>query len=47
MSKEYIDLHKSNYLFFKDLKLKEIVILKLVKECMKKIDRKEAVLKIT
>ena len=47
MSKQYLDFHKSNYLFFKDLKLKEIVSLKLVKECMKKVTRKQAILKIT
>lgn len=47
MSKEYLDEYKSNYLFFKDLKLKEAVTLKLVKECLKKVTRKEAVVKIT
>lgn len=47
LSKEYLDIHKSNYLFFKDLQLKETVTLKLVKECMKRIVRKDAILKIT
>lgn len=47
LSKYYLEFSKSTYLFFKDQKLKEIVMVKLVKECMKKITRKEAILKIT